>query len=744
MRKPVCGMALAVLVRLCAFGGPSAPTDYVDPFIGCAFNGHTFCAAAYPAGFVQAGPDTGNRWWDYCGGFRFEDERIIGFSQTHVSGAGDAEMGDVMIMPFVGSFDLTRTNWASAYERETFVAQPGYCGVTLTDNGVRVESTVTQRAGIYRLNFTGDGTRHVLLDLSYAITHPVVFRIVDCELSWDSSCELRGRIRRHSYCDRECAFAVRFSRPVVRRTELPRVERAEKAPRLVLDFDLRDGEPLMMKFGLSSVDTDGARNNLDSEIPDWDFERTRTDARTAWDRMLSRMTAEGPDDRLKSFYTALYHLFLQPYDMSDADGRFRRADGSVGRVPGHPFYTMFSCWDTFRAVHPLYTLIAPERVDAFCESLVDHWRTRGFLPQNWVIWGVDTQSMIATHSVPILADACLKGFSGPRGGWAEAWKAVSDTLGNIHPQRRKEDWDLMGKYGYLPYDKVRGESVSRTLENCYDDACAARMALRLGHDAEAERFRRRSLGWTNLLDRATGFMRGRDSNGKWREPFDPRRAGVGPEGGRNDFTEGNSWQYSWHVMQDPERLIALHGGKGAFVRKLDGLFRAPERRPGDPVVWDMTGLIGMYAHGNEPSHHIAYFYALADAPERTAEVVREVFDRFYLPKPDGLCGNEDCGQMSAWYLFSAMGFYPFDPCGGEYVIGAPQVPSVQVKVGGEGEQRTFRVFAKGLSKENKYVKSVMLNGRPITGWRIRHEDIARGGELVFEMGNRGALKWKAK
>ena len=373
----------------------------------------------------------------------------------------------------------------------------------------------------------------------------------------------------------------------------------------------------------------------------------------------------------------------------------------------------------------------------FVDSMLEQGRRTGFLPI-WTLWGKDNQCMIGTHSVPVIVDAWLKGcWPAPvvednDGTVERAYQQIKETLTKKHADRYKENWNLYDKYGYYPFDRIKGESVSRTLECAYDDACAARMARALGRDEDAAFFAKRAANWKNVFDATQGLVRGRDTTGTWRTPFDPFALGHGADIA-NDFTEGNAYQYTWHVMQDPQGLIAALGGAEPFAAKLEKLFTLPSKVEGAGFVSDVSGLIGQYAHGNEPSHHVVYFFQYAGRGDLTAKYVREVFDKFYLPKPDGLCGNDDCGQMSAWYLFSAMGFYPFDPCGDEYVIGAPQVPQVQVEVRGGGGQRMFKVLAKGLSKENKYVKSVTLNGKPITDWKIRHADIMKGGELVFEM-----------
>ena len=427
----------------------------------------------------------------------------------------------------------------------------------------------------------------------------------------------------------------------------------------------------------------------------------------------------------------------QPNDLADVDGRYRGGDAQVATASSGAYYTGLSLWDTFRAAHPLYTLAVPERVDGFVDSMLAHYRAMGFLP---VIpyFGWESHCMIGNHAVPVIVDAYRKGF---RAFDVElAFEAVTNslTVAHVDPFGRpkiKEDWALYDRYGYYPFDRIKGESVSRTLECGFDDWCAAEFCRLLGRGDEA-RFRARAAFWKNVFDPSLGLMRGKHSNGTWRTPFDPFRLGH-DHNTANDFTEGNAFQYTWHVLQDPEGLIAAMGGRASFVERLDALFAQPERTEGMGFVGDVTGLIGQYAHGNEPSHHVAYFYALAGRPDRTAEVVREVCDRFYGVGPGDLCGNDDCGQMSAWYVFAAMGFYPFNPCSGEYVLGAPQFPEVRLALPGGA---SFRVVAKNLSRANKYVKSVTLNGRPLAGPRLKHADVVSGGELVFEMTAHGRDK----
>jgi predicted alpha-1,2-mannosidase len=688
------------------------PVDWVNPFIGCTDNGHCTPAACVPFGLVQAGADTGNKGWNYCGGYRYEDPSIMGFSQTHISGTGVPDLGDVRLQPFTGTGGTN--DFRSVFRKETETAKPGYYAVTLDDFGVQAEVTATHHATIYRFVYGKGGPAKLLVDCQYGIGGDAFKQIIASDVRLDGRMGIAGTVRRRCWVDRTYAFAVQFDRPFASVTKLPPRHPAEKAPRYVFTFDVPAGGTLMVKVGLSAENgVEAAWKNLTVEIPAWDFAGVRAKATAAWNKVLGRVAVGGDAAQKTSFYTALYHLYIQPNNLAD--------------VGATPFHSTFSCWDTFRAAHPLYTILVPDQVDGFVNSMLEQGRRTGFLPV-WTLWGKDNQCMIGTHSVPAIVDWFLKTRGTGNGvDWEAAYAQVKDSLTVKHDHRRKERWDLLDKYGYYPFDEIKGESVSRTMECAYDDWCAAQFAASLGKTEDAAFFSKRAGNWSNVLDRTIGFVRGRDTKGNWRDPFDPFRLGHGA-GTANDFTEGNAFQYTWHVMQDPMGFIAAMGGKDEFVKKLDSLFTQPQKTEGAGFVLDVTGLIGQYAHGNEPSHHVAYFYQFAGRPDRTAEVVREVFDKFYLPKPDGLCGNDDCGQMSAWYVFSAMGFYPFNPCGGDYVIGAPQVPKVVLHL-----PKPFTIVAKGFSKENKYVKSVTLNGKPLGSFILKHADIMAGGELVFEM-----------
>ena len=717
LKLTVLAAAAAAAFAGCSQLGDSAcETDYasyVNPLVGTDYNGHVFPGACYPLGLVQASPDTGHGTWEYCSGYRNCDKTVLGFSQTHLSGTGCPDLGDLRILP---GRNLTSADVAFTHDKATEVATPGYYSVFLKEPKVGVEVTATPHAAIYRLRYDGDGPAQLLVDCQYGICNADTAskHVLDSDVRVDEKfASICGRVHSRVWVERNWHFAFSTDRSWSKIERLPE-QPGEKAPKYVITFaSMKPGDAVTVKIGLSAQSVDGAKANLAAEIPGWDFNRVKADARRAWNRVFRRASAVGDADQLANFYTSMYHLFVQPNNISD-----------VGAAPR---YSTFSCWDTFRAAHPLYTIIAPEYVDAFVNSMIDDQRRHGFV-SIWTLWGEDNQCMIGTHGVPVIVDAYLKGF---KGFDAEAaYAAIRASLREPHGHRFKENWDLLDKHGYYPFDKIKGETVSRTLECAYDDWCAAQMAGKLGKEEDRAFFAKRAQNYRNLFDRENQLMRGRDSAGAWRTPFNPFMLGHGA-GMDNDFTEGNSWQYTWHVMHDPEGLISLFGGKDAFARKLDTLFTLPEKVEGAGWVGDVSGLIGQYAHGNEPSQHTVYFFQYAGRPRRTAELVRQVFDKFYLNKPDGLCGNDDCGQMSAWYVFGAMGFYPFNPCGGEYVLGAPQLPEVTLALPGG---KTFKVVARNLSRENKYVKSVTLNGAPLKGFKLTHDQVVAGGELVFEMG----------
>ena len=734
LRMAVGTAAVCAAVALRTACAADGLCGFVDPFIGTEGNGHTHPGAAAPFGMVQAGPDTGNGTWAYCSGYRFGDRTTRGFSQTHLSGTGCPDLGDVLLLPFVGELEGERPS--VAFVPGTQRASPGFYGCALA-GGVRVSVTATERVACYRFAFPADVPAKVLVDTQWGITWKESGEFNHVQVS-EVAPEADGRTisghnRVQNWVNRELFFTVACARPWKALMRLAPRRGEEKAPRYVLDFGAdAKGAVVEMKVALSSVSVDGAKASVAAEAPGWDFDAVARATSAKWEKLLSRVAVEGDEGRKRSFYTALYHLFVQPNDIADRDGRYRGADNEVRTSGTGAYYSTLSTWDTFRAAHPLYTILTPERVPGFMETIVRHHEAAGFLPI-WTLWGKDNQCMIGTHSIPILLDAWQKGFRAPGVGDDRIAKALEETLRRNTSGRRKANFDHINRYGWIPFDLEKGESVSRLLELGFDDWCAARFFAQTGRGAEAAFYDARARCWTNVFDRTTGFMRGRDTSGAWREPFNPYALGTGGNSG-NDFTEGNAWQYSWHVLQDPEGLVAAMGGKAKFGERLQQLFVQPPDAEGMGRVHDVSGLIGQYAHGNEPSHHVIYLFQYAGRPDLTARYVREVFDTQYRTGADGLCGNDDCGQMSAWYVFSALGFYPVNPCGGTYVLGAPQLPKVTLRCQPQPSTLTsFTVVARGLSEENKYVKSVTLNGKKLDRFVITHDEILAGGELVFEM-----------
>ena len=697
-------------------------TQYVDPFIGAADNGHTFPGACRPFGMIQTSPVTGAVGWRYCSEYMYADSIIWGFTQTHLNGTGCMDLGDILVMPFTGERHRTWDAYRSSFSKTSENATPGYYTVTLDQAKVKAELTATTHAALHRYTYEQADSASILIDLQHGPAwneKQYHSQVNSCEVNWENDSTLTGHVNNKVWVDQDYYFVMQFSRPVIDHFELPMAE-TEKGKRLVASFNIQPGEEVLMKVALSTTGVEGAKANMAAEVPGWDFEGIRTAAKADWNSYLSRIEVEGTDEEKTNFYTSFYHALIQPNEISDVDGRYRNAADSVVNATGGKFYSTFSLWDTYRAAHPFYTLMFPERVDGFINSLIDQAEVQGYLPI-WGLWGKENFCMVANHGVSVVAEAYAKGF---RGFDAErAFNAIKQTQTVSHPL--KSNWENYMKYGYFPTDLTEAESVSSTLESVYDDYAAADMAKRMGKTEDAAYFARRADFYKNLFDSSTQFMRPKKSDGTWKSPFNPSQIGHAESVG-GDYTEGNAWQYTWHVQHDVPGLIALFGGEEPFLNKLDSLFTLKL----ETTQADVTGLIGQYAHGNEPSHHVTYLYALAGRPERTQELIREIFDTQYSPKPNGLCGNDDCGQMSAWYMFSAMGFYPVNPVSGEYVFGAPQLPEFVLHL---ADGKTFTIKAEGLSEANKYVKSITLNGEPYTKNFISHADIVKGGTLVYQM-----------
>ena len=730
MHKITCIAGLACCLIMAASCAENAAVEkedvlkYVNPFVGNADNGHTFPGACYPFGMIQASPETGNDSWRYCSGFNYNDTSILGFAQTHLNGTGSSDLGDTLLLPLRG---VPQEGTVRApIDKASQVATPGYYSVTLPESDIRCEMTATDHSSHYAFTYGSSEPEMLLVDLQSGIVNnqeAIHNHVLEAEMNMPDDRTITGHNQTRNWVTRHYYYVIKFSKPYKASTVLAPVE-GEKAQRLVLEFDHRNGDTLQVKVGMSSVSIEGAMANLEAENSGWDFGKTRALAEEAWRELLSPVAIDGTDDQKSNFYTSLYHLYIQPNNIADVDGRFRGPDDSVHTASMGKYFSTYSLWDTYRAANPLLNILVPSRVPALVETMIEHYKIQGYLPI-WSLWGKENFGMIGNHGVPTVADAYLKGLL--KGIDAEeAYEAVKATLTVSHP---KSDWETFDEFGYYPFDKVTRESVSRTLETCYDNYCAALMAKSLGKEDDYALFSKRAGFYKNLFDPEYKLMRGRDSEGQWRTPFDPFMPAHVYKGG-GDYTEGNAWQYTWHVQHDVPGLIEMMGGKEAFATKLDSLFFLKTDKINFENAPDVTGLIGQYAHGNEPSHHVIYLYEYAGQPWKTQELVREVFDKFYKPEPEGLCGNDDCGQMSAWYIFSAMGFYPVDPVSGKYVLGAPQIKEISINL---ENGKTFTVKADDLSEENKYVASVTLNGNPVNDIFINYEDIIDGGVLEFQM-----------
>lgn len=752
-------MKKLIFVPLLAFGlfacntAEIAETDYtsmVDPFIGTGGHGHTFPGPVVPNGMIQPSPDTRIDGWDACSGYYYEDSSINGFSHTHVSGTGCADYGDILIMPTVGEQDYKNQDlisqslpYASSFSHENEVAVPGYYSVFLDRYSVKAELSSTKRAAIHRYTFPQSDNSGFIVDMDYSIQRQ---RNMDMNIDVLSDTEICGyKTTKYWAFDQQIAFYAKFSKPFTYEiyTDTMTVNNGKKLPlyKALLKFETAKDEQILVKVGVSAVDVEGARKNVEAEIPEWDFEKVRTDAHNEWNKYLSKIDIKTADAKNKEiFYTALYHTAISPNLFTDVDGRYLGMDLEVhqGNVD-KPVYTIFSLWDTFRALHPLLSIIDPKLNNDFITSLLLKHKEGGVFPM-WDLASNYTGTMIGYHAVSLIADAYTKGnadFDLKEAYEACLRAAEYDTTGIKCPAAVLPHLMPKAKYykntlGYVPCDKDN-ESVAKALEYAYNDYCISILAEANNDMENAEKYKDYSKAYQKYFDKSTRFMRGLDSKGKWRTPFNPRSSNH-----RNDdYCEGTAWQWTWFVPHDVDGLIELMGGKTQFIEKLDSLFTADSSLEGDLVSADITGLIGQYAHGNEPSHHIIHLYNYADQPWKTQELVDSVFHSQYFNAPDGLSGNEDCGQMSAWYIMNSIGFYQVCPGKPVYSIGRPLFDEVTVNL---SDNKQFVVKALNNSKENKYIEKAVLNGVPLEKPFISHEDIKNGGVLEFTMTSQ-PTKW---
>lgn len=742
-RSLLAGTALATLPLDRLAATVVTPPPLPNVFVGTGGDGHTYPGAVLPFGMVQLSPDTDVERWDTCSGYHHGDGSIMGFSHTHLSGTGIGDMLDVLVVPTRGELKLVPgplsdpdAGYRQRYSEEQ--AQPGYYRVKL-ESGVLAELTVTERTGWHRYTYP-KGPGHVLIDLSHLVLDKTDEKplITDAELTIEPDGTITGTRRVFRWAKgRRIFFAMQLSKKPARIQlygdgDAPANGTAVKGNRLkaALFFDELGDAPLLIRCGISAVDVAGAKANLAAEAKHWDFDRTRNAAMERWyDKNFGIRVEGGTLDQRVIMASANYHTLIAPTLFSDVDGRYVGLDGQVHTLPaGQSAYSTYSTWDTYRALHPWLILTQPEQARKLIEDVIRQTQQSAYGPPVWTLQGKETGIMIGWHGTPIMAEAMVKGIPAD---YAAAWPGIAKRSFDFSApdMDNSKGRDLYDAKGYVPADKW-WESVSRTQEYAYDDWAASHIARRMGKTAEADRLLKRSGNWRNVIDSSIGFARPRFDDGSWWKEYDPIQLGHMPKPWWRDYTEANGWQATFLNQHDVYGLIRHMGGDAKFEAKLDGLFNAPSTLPKNAPP-DISGLVGQYAHGNEPDQHVAYLYAYVGAPWKTQRMVRRLLTEMYKNAPDGIIGNDDCGQMSAWFLFSSLGFYPVDPVSGAYVFGSPLFDRAQLKVGGN---KTLVVEAKGNGPDKPYIQSVTWNGRPWTKSWIDHATLAKGGTLSFTMG----------
>ena len=709
------GITLLALASCSKPNSQESLTNYVDPLIGSGGHGHVFVGASVPFGMVQLGPTSINQTWDWCSGYHKDEASVIGFSHTHLSGTGIGDLFDVTVMPVTGEVTYARGTieepesglWSMA-DRTQEIAEVGYYAVPLTRYGIKAEMTATARVGMHRYTFPKADDAAIVIDLQNGGCWD---RATETFMQAEGDSRIVGYRRSRGWAaDQHVYFVAELSKPFSSFTLHGPNQMYGRA-----SFSTTEGEELLLKVAISPVSMDGARLAMQSELSGWDFEATRQNARLTWEKELQRIRIKSQSDTLKRvFYTAMFHSMMAPALFSDVDGKYRGADENIYQS-STPRYTNFSLWDTYRAKQPLMTIIQPERAGQFVASMIDICDRQGDLPV-WHLWGNETNCMVGDPGIPVVADAIVKGIKGF--DREHAFEAIKKTAANL--ERGKQ---YRHNYGYIPCN-LMNEAVAYDMEYALADGAAAQAAKALGRTADYEHFTRMSHSYRTYFDRETGFIRGVNDKGAFRTPFNPYYAAHRAD----DYCEGNAWQYTWLVPHDIEEYATLFGGREACIARLDSLFLAPSTIEGDPSP-DISGMIGQFAHGNEPCHHILYLYTMLGEPQKTAKWVREVMKTQYRDAPDGLSGNEDMGQMSAWYIMSALGLYEVEPASGRYWFGSPIIDRAELTV----EGGTFTIEVIGGSEENIHIQSMQLNGQPYTLPYINHADIARGGVLTIEM-----------
>ncbi len=721
----------SLLFLLSGLNAQNSYTQYVDPMIGSAAHGHVFVGANVPFGAVQLGPNNIFEGWDWCSGYHYSSNNIIGFAHTHLSGTGIGDLGDILVMPTTGKLNINRgekkdldNGYVSTFSHNNETVKPGYYSVLLDKYQIKAELTATERVGFHQYTFHNNANNpHIIIDLNEGVgwDKPTATYIKQV----NATTLVGYRFSKGWANDQRIFFAMELSQPLSSITlfdstsSLSGNEAKGLRLKASVNFNEIKGDVLRMKVGISPVSYENALLNIKKELLGWDFNATVKSADEKWNKELNRIKITADEKTMKVFYTALYHTMIAPSLFNDVNRDYMGTDKKIYRNADFTNYTTFSLWDTYRAYHPLYTIIHPERVNDIVKTMLAIYQQQGKLPV-WHLMGNETNTMVGYHAVPVIVDAYLKGFRGYDVNLA--YEAVKQSA-----MQKTDGIDYIQELQFIPAEKVV-ESVAKALEYAIDDWAIAQMAKAMGKISDYQYFTKRSKLYKEYFDKKTEFMRGRISDGSWHEPFSP----LASKHREDDYTEGNAWQYTWLVPQDVEGLMSLFGSEKRFITKLDSLFTVPAELDKESSP-DISGLIGNYAHGNEPGHHILYLYAYAGQQWKTASWVRKVFEEFYTDKPDGLCGNEDVGQMSAWYNLSALGFYSVNPANGAYVFGSPAVSSASISVAGN---KTFNVKAVNNTKENVYIQKVTLNGKPYTKSYITHKDILKGGTLTFYMGSK--------
>lgn len=749
--KNITGSLLLSFLFVIAFAQENKKdfTQYVNPFIGSAsqansLSGSVFPGACVPFGMVQLSPDNFDAPEEPASAYDHVQKTIVGFSHTHLNGTGVGDLYDIMVQPLTGTplwqpgdAAKQRSGYRSSFSHETEKASPGYYAVTLDDYKVNVELTATAHVGFHKYRFPKTDSAYVLFDLDHTLDKKRsywVCKVIAAHMKQVDAYTVEGyRILTGWARLRKVYFVVKFDQPIQQAffvngkkifadADLINGNSSKAAFR----FNSVNGNTVQMKVALSTTSTADAYKNLNTELPGWNFEATAANAKEAWNNALSVIDADGTDVQKQIFYTGLYRNFIQPNNLANADGTYSGTDFTTHKANDGTHYSTFSLWDTYRATHPLYTLTAPQKDAAFINSMMRQYDTYGYLPI-WQLWGDENYCMIGNHAIPVIADAMLKGIKGF--DYEKAYKACVASSTIDHPGAPFSVWN---RYHYFP-ENIQSQSVSLTLEIAYDDWCVAQMAKKLGKTKDAEFFSARAAYYKNLYDAGTTFFRAKNDKGEWISPFNPLQYGGN---GGNPFTEGNGWQYFWYVPQDMPGLISLTGGENNFNAKLDTMFTLQAKD--SDVNGNASGFIGQYAHGNEPSHHVAYLYNYSGQPWKTQFYVHKILTELYDNTVTGLSGNEDCGQMSAWYIFSAMGFYPVNPASGLYVIGSPLLKHTTLNLA-NGKKFSINVTNAGKT----YIQSVKLNGRPYSKTYIQHTDIEQGGAMEFVMGDAPNKNWGA-